>query len=156
VLKTPLIACLAATVLVGGCATVKPDPSEFGNSRTYPDTREAVWRRILGGSARNAMFVTHADNQNGLISVEREIVSPQGGTVFDWADCGWGGVFEHTLSQRVELNYLVRNEQKGTSVTLNGKFKELRINIANRNAHWVTCSSTGVLEQELLESFYYD
>ena len=159
-LKTPLIPALAAAVLLSGCASVLPAPPEMTATRTYPDSRDAVWRRILSASARKAMFVRQADLANGVISVDRVIDSPQvdvfQDTILDWAECP-RGLLHRTVSQRVELNYVVRQERNGTTtVTLNGRFGENRVGIPSKQAEWVSCASTGRLEKDLLDSFYYD
>lgn len=156
-LNKPLFAAVSVAVLLTGCATSAPDSWDMKNARTYPDSRDVVWQRILATSAAKSMYVTRAEKDNGLIFAEREIVGPgAGGTVFDWADCGWGGVFERALSQRVELNYVVRSQAHGATVSINSRFKELRQNMASRDVHWVTCTSTGQLERQLLQAFYFD
>ncbi len=159
--KPPLLPLLAASLLLSGCATLFPKPTEVSVSRTYPDSREAVWQRILSSSARNSMFIRQADRADGVITVDREIASPNvdifSDTIFDWAQCPRGGVVERTLSQRVEINYLVRQERDGTTtVTMNHRFGENRRNIPLHREHWVNCASTGLLERHLLDSLYYD
>jgi hypothetical protein len=61
------------------------------------------------------------------------------------------------LSQRIEINYVVKQERDGrTTVTLNGRFGENRMNLVRHKPEWVNCSSTFVLERSLLDSFYYE
>lgn len=161
-LKTSLLAVASAALLLSGCATVAPRPAaERADARTYPDSRAAIWQRILSASAGNSMFIRQADAANGVITVDRD-VTPDGGQIFDestifaWAECGRGSMLERPVTQKIELNYLVRTEPNGpTTVTINGRFRELRTNIASHQQQWVTCTSTGVLERKLLDSFYY-
>lgn len=161
-LKTSLLAVASAALLLSGCATVASRPvTERADARTYPDSRAAIWQRILSASAGNSMFIRQADAANGVITVDRD-VTPDGGQIFDestifaWAECGRASMLERPVTQKIELNYLVRTEPNGpTTVTINGRFRELRTNIASHQQQWVTCTSTGVLERKLLDSFYY-
>jgi hypothetical protein len=158
--KTPLL-LVGAALFLGASAPAAPGPAEMAASRTYPYSEDSVWGRILATSARKSMVVRQAERTGGVITVDREIVSPQtdilAHTIFDWADCGRGGVFERTLNQRVQIDYVVRHEAQdgSTSVTLKSRFEEERTN-AMQKTRWVTCASTGVLERELLDNFYYD
>lgn len=159
--KTHILCGVAAVFLLSGCATRPVGQAQGADSRTYPDSRASIWQRILATSARNSMFVRQADAANGIIAVDRDI-APQGGDLFDasissWADCGARGVLGRVVRQEIALNYLVRQEQDGrTTVTLNGRFRELRVIIPSLPAEWVECKSTGVLERDMLEAFYYD
>jgi hypothetical protein len=146
-------ACVASLSMLGGCAYLTPQEAQYTNAKTYPDTREAVWGRILSMSAHNAMIVK-PDNVNGIIDARREISTPKGDTVYNWADCGWGGVFARPVTQHVEVHYLVQKDPTGTKVVVNTEFKELRVNIASQKSTWVTCASTGVLEEELLDALW--
>jgi hypothetical protein len=134
--------------------------SESAASRTYPDSRASIWERILATSARSSMFVRQADAANGIIAVDRNI-APEGGdleaSISNWADCGVRSVLGRVIRQEVALNYLVRQERDGrTSVTLNGRFRELRATFPSQPPQWVECKSTGVLERDMLEAIYYD
>lgn len=155
-MKPYSLLALAGALLLAGCATgFATAQAPQADSREYPDRYEVIWRRVLEGSARRSMQVTKADQANGLISAAREITAPaDGGTVFDWADCGWNQVVERPLSQRAELTYVLRPQGPGARLTVNGRFAELRQNVATRKVHWVECPSTGVLEKEMLESFF--
>jgi hypothetical protein len=150
----PIAAAGAAVLLLSGCASVQPMPHEVDNTRTYPASRDVVWDRVLAASARNEMIIRKADRENGLITVEREIINPHGSTIFSWAECGWNSLFDRAVSQRVELNYVVHRERDGTTVTVNGRYLELRLNIPLQKTQWANCVSTGVLERNLLDSFY--
>lgn len=160
-LKTPLISILAAAALLSGCASLPPGQPGKTDQRTYADSRASIWQRILLTSANRSMFIRQADTANGLIVTDREFV-PAGSellenSISNWAWCGSGGLLGRTLSQRVELNYLVREERDGrTTVTVNGRFRELRVDIPTHPPQWVECTSTGALERQLLEAFYYD
>ena len=152
----PIVAIAAAALVVSGCATVQPSPREVVNSRTYSQSRDVVIDRVLASSVRNAMIIRKVDRASGLVTVEREIVDPDGATIYSWAECGWSSLFDRAVSQRVELNYLVQQGRDGTTVTINGRYLELRLNIPMQNTQWATCVSTGVLERNLLDSFHYN
>jgi hypothetical protein len=159
--KAPLFALIAASVVLSGCATLTPPRPDVVAARNYSDSQESVWRRILATSARQSMFIRQADSVNGVITADREISSPRAdifeNNIFDWAECEWTGPFDRILSQRIEVNYLVRPERNGTTtVTLNARFQELRMNVPLHKSEWVNCTSTGVLERSMLEAFYYD
>jgi len=158
--KVPVLPLLAAALL-GGCATLPSGASQGGDSRTYSDSRASIWQRILATSAGHAMFVRQADAANGIIAVDREIAPDALGlfeaSIANWADCGTRSVLGRAVRQEVALNYLVRQERDGrTTVTLNGRFRELRANYPTQSPQWVECKSTGVLERRMLEAIYYD
>ena len=158
--KSPLLSLLAGAILLSGCATLDPPRSETAVSRTYPDSRDAIWRRILSYSAGRSMFIRQADAANGVITVDREIIDPQvdgfADSIFGWAQCP-SSMLNRTVSQRVEINYVVKSERDGrTTVTMNGRFAENRMNVVQHKQEWVNCSSTFVLERSLLDSFYYE
>jgi hypothetical protein len=160
--KIPLLLVGAALLLGGAAPAAPPEPAEISMSRTYPYSEDSVWGRILATSARKGMVVRQADRTSGVITVEREIVTPQtdvlAHTIFDWADCGRGRVFERAETQRIEVDYTVRHqpEDGATTVTVTARFQELRTNFALQRSRWVNCASAGVLERDLLETFYYD
>lgn len=159
-LKAPVLLLLAAALL-SGCATLPAGTAQGADSRTYSDSRDSIWRRILVTSARNSMFVRQADAANGVIAADREM-APESIELFDawiahWADCGSRGVLGRALRQEVSLNYVVREEHDGrTTVTLNGRFRELRATYPTQPPQWVECKSSGYLEREMLEAIYYD
>jgi hypothetical protein len=151
--KIGMLACIAATALLSGCAAMVPHDAQYTNSQTYPESRSAVWAKVLSMSAHNAMIVS-PDNANGIIEARREIVNPHSDPVFDWADCGWSGVFGRPLSQRIDVHYLIQDDSRGTKVIINTEFRELRLNVVNQKAAWVSCTSTGILEEELLDALW--
>lgn len=161
-LKTTLIPVAVAAVLLSGCATLPGRQAAMPETRTYPDSQALIWQRILATSARKSMSIRQADMASGVISTDHEF-STEGSvellqnSISNWAWCGSGGLLGHTLSQRVELDYNVRKDKDGdTVVTLNGRFRELRIDAPRRPPQWVECQSTGTLERQMLEAIYYD
>lgn len=161
-IKTPLIPVLVAAVALSGCATLPMKPSKTTMTRTYSDSRATVWRRILTASSRESMFIRQADDASGIVLADWEKPPSNQTYVFEesistWAWCGSGGLLGHTLSQRAEVSYLVRDEGDGrTTVTVNGRFKVLRAATPMQAPAWVECTSTGMLETKLIESLYYD
>ena len=159
--KAPILCSLVAVFSLGGCASLPAGAFQSAEARTYPDSRTSIWQRILTTSARNSMFVRQADAANGVIAVDREI-APDAGSIYEasigsWADCGARSVLGYATRQEVLLNYVVHQEADGrTTVTLNGRFRELRTILPSRPAEWVECKSTGVLERDMLEAIYYD
>jgi len=154
--RTSLLAAMAATLLLGACTTPAPLSFEVDNARVYPESRDAMWKRVLAYSVRESLRLSTMDPANGLITVERDFPQPTGGgTIMDWADCGGDGAFERPLSQHVSLTYLVRPHGPGSSITVSGEYRELRQNVASRKAHWVVCTSTGALERKMLQSLFY-
>jgi len=158
--KAPVLPLVAA-LLLSGCASLPAGTAQGSDQRTYSDSRTSIWQRILATSASNSMFVRQADTANGIIAVDREI-APESLELFDawiahWADCGSRGVLGRALRQEVALNYVVREERDGrTTVTLNGRFRELRARYPAQQPQWVECKSSGALEREMLEAIYYD
>jgi hypothetical protein len=151
------LAVLMTAVFLSGCATLSPQSSDGAFTRSYAYSQASVWRRIISTSAQKSMFVRQADASNGLIMADRDIIGPGSvlsiSTIYSWADCGWS--VGSPLSQHVEVNYLVRAKANGvTTVTLNARFQERRMMLGRPKM--VECSSTGVLERELLDSLYYD
>ena len=148
-----LLTGLAGAALLSGCATAPPSTYAVVNSRVYPSSKEAMFERALTVSSRKSMFVTASDKRTGVLSVERSINAPsRAGAVSDWADCGLVGVIERPLSQLIELNMVVEPNGAGARVTINSRFSELRQG-TSRGVRRVSCTSTGMLERDLLEAF---
>ena len=155
------LAVVAAAAL-GGCATSPMKPSNMTYTRTYSDSRTTMWRRILTASAREAMFIRRADEAAGVIATDWEKPTSGQSYIFEesisnWAWCGSGGLLGRTLSQRAEVSYLVRSERDGrTTVIVNGRFQVLRAGLPMQAPQWVECTSTGALEEKLVQTLYYD
>ena len=147
------LAGVLGAALLAGCATAPPSTYTVANSRTYPSSKDAVFDRVLTISTRNSMYVTASDKRSGVLTFERAIAAPSRmGAVYDWADCGMVSLVERPVSQLAELNMVVEPTGAGTRVTINTHFSELRQDLSH-NTRRVTCTSTGALEHELLESF---
>jgi hypothetical protein len=98
------------------------------------------------------MYVTASDKRSGVLSVERALNAPtRAGAVYDWADCGLVSLAERPVSQLAELNLVVEPAGAGARVTVNTRFSELRQDIRHSTRR-VSCTSTGALERELLDS----
>ena len=139
--------------LLAGCATAPPPTYAVANSRIYPYAKEAVFERVLAVSSRNNLQVTATDKRAGVLSFERPIVAPtRSGAVYDWADCGLISLAERPISQLAELNMVVEPAGSGAKVTIGARYSEMRQDLSH-NTHKVECTSTGALEQELLEAF---
>jgi len=148
-----LLTGLSAAALLAGCATAPPPTYTVANSRVYPSSREDVFERVLTVSTRNSMYVTASDKRSGVLSFERAVNAPtRTGAVYDWADCGLISLIERPVSQLAELNMVVEPAESGTRVTINTRFSELRQDVSHSTRR-VSCTSTGALEHELLESF---
>jgi len=137
-------------------------PTSKVYTRTYSDSRASIWRRILAESARDAVFIRRADAESGVISADwQQLPSNQSymfeETISNWAWCGSAGLLGRTLSQRAEVSYLVRSERDGrTTVTVNGRFRVLRAAMPMQAPQWVECTSTGALEEQLIQNLYYE
>lgn len=162
-MKTPIVSLVvAAAAALSGCATSPMKASNTTYTRTYSDSRATVWRRILTASAREAMFIRRADDASGVIAADWEKPATAQSYIFEesisnWAWCGSGGLLGRTLSQRAEVSYLVRSERDGrTTVTVNGRFQVLRSGLPMQAPQWIECTSTGALEEKLVQTLYYD
>jgi len=161
-MKAPVLSLIAAAVALSGCSTMPVQPSAKTYTRTYSNSRASIWRRILTESAREAMFVRRADTASGVVDADwQQLPSNQTyifeETISNWAWCGSAGVLGRTLSQRAEVSYLVRDERDGrTTVTVNGRFSVLRSATPLQAPQWVACTSTGALEEKLIQNLYYD
>ena len=151
-LSLRLLSSAICVVTLVGCATAPPTTYDVVNSRVYPWGKEEVFGRLVDVAARNAMFVTASDRRYGVHNVERSIVSPsRSGAVYNWADCGLVSLTERPTTQFVELSMVVEPAKAGSRVTINSRFSEVRQDLTNRTRR-LNCTSTGVLERELLES----
>jgi hypothetical protein len=147
-----LIGALGAAALAG-CATAPPSNYAVNNTRTYPTSKDAMFERLLTVSTRNSMLVTSSDKRSGVLSFERSVLAPsRSGAVYDWADCGLVSLAERPISQLAEVNMVVEDAGAGSKVTINSRFSETRQDMSHRSRR-LECTTTGALEQQLLESF---
>jgi hypothetical protein len=149
--------CAAAlSLFLTGCATAPWTQEAIVNAKVFPESRDRVWARVLRTTARGDLSVTGADSANGVVSAELSMAAWDGsGNIHgDWAVCGSSGLLQRPLSQHADLKIVVSPDAAGTSVTINTRFSELRQDRRNRATRRVRCTSTGVLEGQLLESYW--
>ena len=147
---------LAVSVLLAGCATAPWPQEAIRNAIVVPEAREQVWARIIRTTARNDLSITGADKVNDIVSAELSIAprDESGNIHGNWAVCGGGGLLRRPLSQHADLKILVLPHPQGTNVTINARFSETRQDKRTRETQLVSCTTTGVLEAELLDRYW--
>lgn len=147
---------VALPLFLTGCATAPWTQEPIVNAKVFPESKDRVWARILRTTAREDLSVTGADSVNGVVSAELNMAAwdSSGDIHGDWAVCGSGGLLQRPLSQHADLKIVVSPDPAGTSVTINTRFSELRQDKRSRATRRVRCTSTGVLEGQLLDSYW--
>ena len=148
--------CLFAVSILAGCATAPWPQEAVRNATVVPEPRERVWARILKTTARDDLSITGADPINGVVSAELSTAPwDNSGNIHDnWAVCGGVGLLHRPLSQHADLSILVLPDPQGTRVAINARFTELRQDKRTHATHLVRCTTTGVLEGELLDRYW--
>jgi hypothetical protein len=147
---------VVVSFLLTGCATAPWTQESIVNAKVFPESRERVWARILRTTPRENLSITGADIVNGVVSAELSMTARDGsGDIHgDWAVCGLNGLLQHPLSQHADIKIVVAPDPAGTSVTINTQFSELRQDKRSRVNRRALCTSTGVLEGELLDGYW--
>jgi hypothetical protein len=129
---------------IAGCAT-PPAQHAFIKSNTYDQNFETTWTHLLQFFTSNNIQIKTIEKASGVVYAERLFVD--GYNVY--ADCGTPGLAA-ILNTTGSLNVFVVANGKTTTVTVNTTFNQVRQYEANI---WtVACTSTGVLEQQILSA----
>ncbi len=139
------IAVVALSSLLSGCLPTYPAPHAFENSRIYQKGFDAIWDHAVQYFSEHKMPPTTVDKARGLIRVEKADIDPD-----EIADCGTAGLAPHILGTDAAIGVLVFAAGNGTKVTVITNFEQRRQ--TGRYLPIATCTSTGRLEQEILNS----
>jgi hypothetical protein len=146
---------VAVSFLLTGCATAPWSQASIVNAKVFPESRDRVWARVVRTTPRENLSITGADKLNGVVSAELSMTASNGsGDIHNWAVCGLNGLLQRPLSQHADIKIVVAPDPAGTSVTINTQFSELRQEKRSRANRRVSCTSTGVLEGELLDGYW--
>lgn len=146
--KGALVWASASTLSLSGCIT-PPAPHDFQNSQTYAEPFDLVWRKTVQFFSSNNIEIKTIDKSSGVIYAEFGNV-PVDNT---FMDCGQHGL-EIVVADAGQFNvFIVSNGGNSTTATINDDFQQTRTTISNTNQTFIVkCSSTGVLEQQILSS----
>ena len=133
-----VIAVLALT----SCASM-PASYAFNNSRTYDQSYDAVWEKIVGFFASRNIPIKNIAKDSGVIYAES--------SSFDdtFADCGKGGLMI-PIARRASFNVFVTRSGDEPKVSVNTQFQETRQ--FDTTVTTVTCNSKGVIERAVLDA----
>lgn len=153
--KQALALITGATVVLSGCATAPMDHA-VERTQTFVASKDVVWERAVSFFAQRNLSIKTIEKSSGLIAADRSITTPVEG-LEGYADCGVDPLTRRSL-QTIDLNLFVRALPNGsTSVTVNTHFSETRMLGYNAmTIKTVTCTSTGKLEQMILEALSHD
>lgn len=128
---------------LAGCATM-PVATDFDNSRSYSQSKDAVWTDLVTFFATNNIQIKTIEKVSGVIYAER-------GRFDDAiADCG-EDPFYPEISRIASFNVLVLSQGAQTSVTVTSEYKANRLGPYNE-PKTTQCLSTGVLERRILDA----
>lgn len=135
-------AAAAISVAIAGCATM-PASYTVDNSRTYDQSYDAVWEKIVGFFASRNIPIKNIAKDSGVIYAESTSFGDE------MADCGTGGLMV-PFARRASVNVFVTNSTTQPKVSVNTEFQEMRRFDANTTT--VNCNSKGVIERAVLDA----
>jgi hypothetical protein len=139
-----VIAVMALFSLLPGCVYINPTRHTFENSRIYQKGFDPIWDHAVQYFSERKMAPTTIDKARGVIHVEKADIDPD-----EIADCGTGGVFS-ILGTDAAIGVLVFAAGDRTKVTVITNFEQRREE--GGHVRIDRCTSTGRLEQEILNS----
>ncbi len=136
-----LITIICASVFAG--CTSMPANYTVNNSRTYDQSYDVVWEKIVSFFASRNIPIKNIAKDSGVIYAES--------SSFDdtFADCGKGGIMA-PFARRASFNVFVTRTGSKPKVSINTEFKESRS--FQSSVTTVTCNSKGVTEQAVLDA----
>jgi hypothetical protein len=158
-----MILCRALAMLVAGslavaCETTPRPVYRVEGARTFSQSKDVVWNRLLRFLEANDIRATRADRAGGVIQAERTDYQDAG-----WAECDIGWVIDNTSNSRrrgrprpvdrdLALSIGVEESAGATTVTVDARFQEEQINPFRNLPFDRPCRSTGALESALLNA----
>lgn len=137
---------LVLTFTLTGCFSppTLPKAHDFQKSWTIPSTFDQTWSATVELFAERGWHIDTLEKDSGIIGTDWLTIGRQ--SVF--ADCGTPGLL-YPLRREVKFNVFVLGVATGHSLTVNARFRELRMFNSQRTYH--NCTSTGQLETEIYE-----
>ena len=134
-----------AAVLALAVACVTPRQTyEVDRSQGFPNPYIDVWGVVVELVTGDYPVATIQSDQGlGTIMTEEMATSAS-----EALDCGSGGLLVSLSDHRVQLTFLVRETDAGTTVTINTNFTVLASSLGDSMRRG-PCSSTGILEASL-------
>ena len=139
---TRSLVAVALVSSLAGCATM-PASYAVNNSRTYDQSYDAVWEKIVGFFASRNIPIKNIAKDSGVIYAESTSFNDT------FADCGKGGLMV-PFARRASVNVFVTRSGDKPKVSVNTEFQESRRFDASVTT--VTCNSKGVIEQAVLDA----
>lgn len=124
------------------CATA-PVKTEFNNTRQYSLSKDAAWEKVIEYFASNNIQIKTLEKESGIIAAEPGTVPSE------FLNCGKPGLAIPRNSFGV-ANVFVKSTGSSSTVTVNASYKQTRE--IDRRRFNVDCFSTGVFEQNVLDS----
>jgi hypothetical protein len=151
------VGLLLAGSMVVACQT-PPPAYQVERSRTYGQSKEQIWNKVLRFLKQNDITATRVDFAAGTIEAERSHYQDAGR-----ADCPIPWVVDHNsnsnrrrkarpVDRDLALAIQVREAAGATDVALDARFQEEQINPWRNLPFDQPCRSKGVLERALLNA----
>lgn len=141
-------AIAAGVALVcAGCGSA-PQKHDFDKGRTVTQSYDQTWEDVVSFFASRSIQIKNIAKDSGVIYAEEAEVDPSD------ADCGKPAMFWVPVSSQGRFNVFVKRGDQKQVVSVNAQFVQVqRSTIANPpTTQTVTCTSTGLLEREILSS----
>jgi hypothetical protein len=153
---------IAGIVIVAGLlGCQKPQPTyQVERSRTYQESKNVDWDRILQFLQANDLTVLQANPDQGRIEAERQNYQDTAG----WAECELARATDRSsdtprprrarqrVDRSVSLTIGVREAGAATEVAIDDTFTETQIHPWRNLPFETGCISRGVLEKSLLDA----
>ena len=130
-----------------GCGSA-PQKHEFDKSRTVTQSYDQTWEDIVSFFASRNIQVKNIAKDSGVIYAEEAEVDPTD------PDCGKPPALWRPISNQGRFNVFVKRGEQKQVVSVNAQFAQvLQTEIANPpSTQTVSCTSTGMLERQILQS----
>ena len=140
-------------MVLSSCASVPPKNYNFQSSRIINKNYDEVWAAIISSFAENNTPIKTIEKDSGII-VSDDLKVPfklQNAIYYsDYCDCGHPGGLNMYKQMLGSYNIFARKiENEQTSIQINTNFKA-SMWYGNNFIDWVTCSSKGLFEGNLL------
>lgn len=152
---------LVAIIFISCSTYIPPKAVEFDKSRTYNQSFDEIWTKLMQLIATNNIKLKTIDKDSGiLISEDNKILGAedkpktgQGLLLTKYCDCGTpGGLIQNDYASfKSNFTIIVIKDKQGTTVTMNTHYTIRRVAQLAGSQDILQCESTGLSEKYLLD-----
>jgi hypothetical protein len=142
-----LVTIALVAIVCAGCGSA-PQKHDFDKSRTVTQGYDQTWEDIVSFFASRNIQVKNIAKDSGVIYAETSEVDPTD------ADCGKPPMLWVAISNQGRFNVFVRKGDQKQVVSVNAQFIQVQQTAMTNppTTKTVSCTSTGLLEREILTS----